>query len=397
MIRRILVAVGIFALFLVTVAGVFDLERDTNMPIFALFVVMAVSVAVLTPLLVSMSRRIPSFRITLLLIATSGLVVVASVVIIAGVGMFLTVNQVQLLLVALSVGMLIAGMQTWFLSDLMTRDLTKVESTLDRIADGDLTMRSRLKRRDEVGSVGGSVDALADRLNQLEQARADDRNARSDLFSNIGHDLRTPLASTLAAVEALQDGVATNPSRYLEAIARDNRHIAALVEDLFLLTRIDTEDLEFKFEPSDISELAEGSVDSLRPIADQRNVKLELTHPGALPAVTSPAALTRVLRNVIDNAIRHAKSRVDVRVHLRRRYVVVEIEDDGPGFPTDVDVFGRFTRGDEARSRDGSGAGLGLAISRGLINSLGGHITIRPGTGGRVRATIPAQPPKTGE
>jgi signal transduction histidine kinase len=142
----------------------------------------------------------------------------------------------------------------------------------------------------------------------------------------------------------------------------------------------------------DVSELADEALDTLRPVANREGVRLRLNATGSVVVPAGPEALGRVLRNLVDNAIRHAPHNSEVVVEVRNGTgATVTVVDDGPGFdPGFVDAaFERFTRADPARSRDTGGSGLGLAIAQGFVTALGGEIWAEPGPGGRVGFRLP--------
>jgi len=153
--------------------------------------------------------------------------------------------------------------------------------------------------------------------------------------------------------------------------------------------------LELRPAPFDLSELADEAVEVLQPVAAARGIEIRVDGPGPLPVEADSAALGRVLRNLLDNAIRHSPpgGGVTVELGVEPDWVVASIVDDGPGFADDMldRAFDAFVRGDEARRRDGGGSGLGLAIAKGLIEGHGGDIVIGEGPGGRVRLRLPSR------
>jgi two-component system sensor histidine kinase BaeS len=216
---------------------------------------------------------------------------------------------------------------------------------------------------------------------------------RNDLLTAIGHDLRTPLGSMQAAVEALQDGVAPDPAAYLRGISHDLDHLRHLVDDLFLLTRIDTGRLDLSQTGVDLAELADEAVEAVTPAAATRNVRLRVDAPGRIGVSGDPAALSRVFRNLLANAIRHSPDSGEVDVVLARNgsYAETTVSDQGAGFPDHLRprAFDRFVREDDSRNRESAGTGLGLAIAKGIVEAHGGTITIEDGPGGRVRFSVP--------
>ena len=273
------------------------------------------------------------------------------------------------------------------------RDVRRLEATVRRIEAGDRTVRTDIERADELGHVAHAVDELTARLETLERERASYEDERNAMLSSVGHDLRTPLAALQVAVEALADGVAPDPDRYLRSMRRDVEALAALVDDLFLLARIEAGRLDLNPVGVDLTEIADEAVEALAPVAAARDVTLALDASKRVHVQGNPTALGRVVRNLIDNAIRHAPagSTVHVAVGADGR-PSVRVVDEGPGFPPGFsdEAFGRFTRADASRNRATGGAGLGLAIARGVVEAHGGRIWIESPPGGRVVFELPA-------
>ena len=208
------------------------------------------------------------------------------------------------------------------------------------------------------------------------------------MFSSIGHDLRTPLTALRAAVEALIDGVAPDPDRYLRSMLRDVEALSALIDDLFLLSRIEAGRLDLDRRPLDLSELIDEAVEALTPAAAARHVDIELDVDGsgagdaATPRRSGGSCAT--CSTTPSSTRRRARRSASRSTAASGR--ACGSSTTGPGFPADFTdrAFERFTRADESRTRASGGAGLGLAIARGLVEAHGGHIWIEQPPGGRV-------------
>jgi signal transduction histidine kinase len=236
--------------------------------------------------------------------------------------------------------------------------------------------------------------ALAVRLAMEERSRAEIEEARRQLVAAASHDLRTPLASLRLLVESIDDGVATGETRdrYLKEIRTHVAVLSDLIDDLFELSRIEAGDISWTMRQVELGELIDDTVAAMRAPADERGVSIaaELP-PGELVARANAEKVQRVLFNLIQNAIRHtpADGSVTVRARAAGDGVEVEVADDGEGVAAGDGerVFEAFYRGDAARGEDG--AGLGLAISRAIVEAHGGRIWLedgRPGT--RVHFTL---------
>ncbi len=237
---------------------------------------------------------------------------------------------------------------------------------------------------------------LAVRLGMEERMRRDVEQARRQLVAAASHDLRTPLASLRLLVEAIDDGIVDGAERerYLGEIRTHVAVLSDLIDDLFELSRIEAGDIAWTMRRVELGELIGDTVAAMRAPAERKGVHLaaELPADGVVAAVNAEK-VQRVLFNLIQNAIRHtpADGSVTVRARAAGGAVEVEVADDGEGVATaDRDrVFEAFYRGDESRGEDG--AGLGLAISRAIVEAHGGRIWLEDGEPGtRVRFTLGA-------
>lgn len=275
------------------------------------------------------------------------------------------------------------------------RDAQRLESAVRRIEAGERAARTGVARADELGHVARALDELTERLDALERQRAVLEAERRRMFASVGHDLRTPLSALRVAIEAVADGIAPDPDRYLRSMMRDVEALGALIDDVFLLATIESGRLDLAREPVDLAELADEAIEALTPTAAARGVSLCLDAPGAVRVSGNGTAIGRVIRNLVDNAIRHAPagSAVDVVVSAGAP-PAVRVVDRGPGFPAGFAgrEFEPFARADESRTRATGGAGLGLVIARGLVEAHGGRIWIEaPGddVGGHVAFELP--------
>jgi signal transduction histidine kinase len=244
---------------------------------------------------------------------------------------------------------------------------------------------------------GGALAAwLATSLIAEERSRRKIEKARRQLVASVSHDLRTPLASLRLLVESVDDGVATGETRdrYLGEMRTHVEVLTALIDDLFELSRIEAGEISWTMRQVELRELIDDTVAAMRAPAEARGVALAAELPaGEVLASANAEKLQRVLFNLIQNAIRHtpADGSVTVRARSAAGRVEVEVADDGEGIAAAEGgrVFEAFYRGDGPRS--GDGAGLGLAISRAIVEAHGGRIWLEgsaPGT--RVRFTLRA-------
>lgn len=384
----------VWALGGVLLAGLFlaELAMDLSPPDRLLLYAMFGSMAIFTFLAaigsLRAAARMRSLITSIQLVAFAAVAVTAAVVAVASLTMFIDGHDLTLVLVALALGVGLGGVVAAAVANPLTADLAALSSTARAVAAGDLAVRTGITRNDELGSAARTFDRMILRLQTSEQERR-------HLLASIGHDLRTPLASMQAAVEALQDGVARDPSSFLRGLSHDLHHLTRLVEDLFLLSRMDAGRLEIAPIEVDLTELADEAVEAVSPVAARKKVRLHVVAPGQLGITGDPAALGRVFRNLLSNAIEHSPDSAEIRVQLTRNDSTVDtlVIDEGFGFSDQIRsrAFERFVRADDSRSRESGGTGLGLAIARAIVEAHGGTISIEDGPGGRVKFVLPIQ------
>lgn len=321
---------------------------------------------------VGRSRSIAS---AVMMVGVVAVAVSAVTVVLAAGSMFLSSHDRDLVLVALGLGVGLGIALAESVSDAITVDLRRVGVAADRVANGELAARTEVRRRDEVGELASAFDRMADRLQATEEERR-------LLFESIGHDLRTPLASIRAAVEALEDGLAPDPVAYLNGIGKDAKHLGHLVDDVFMLAKLESGMFTPKRVEVDLAEVVDDTVEALRPLAIRTGVELRVTASERFPVMVDPEGISRVIRNLVDNAIRHSPASAVVTVEVSDGRVRVLDEGDGFPIPFRERAFERFSRADPSRS--GGGTGLGLAIAKALVEAEGGRISIEDGPGGRV-------------
>jgi signal transduction histidine kinase len=331
-------------------------------------------------------RALPTVRLQLAALAVTSVVLPLGAVFLSGVAMFHMGDDVEILAVA-SAAASAATVAGLLLARSLANRLDRVRDAAAALAAGDLGSRVADGRGPaELAELATSFDAMAASLEDLF-------DARRELVAWASHDLRTPLASMQAMVEALEDGLG-DADRYLPALREQVRTLSDLVDDLFELSRIDAGLLVLELSDADVDDLVASCVRALGPQADARGVRLAATMHGGATARCAPEKVERVLFNLLTNALRHTPSdgTVAVAVDTAADSVRVVVEDTGDGLPPEAArrMFERFWRGDRART--GGGAGLGLAIARGLVEAHGGSIwaETREGGGARVSFTLPA-------
>ena len=316
--------------------------------------------------------------------------------------MFLSGHDLALLLTMLIfAGVLVTGISLYG-AMLLGRRIERVRAGTSRLADGELDTEVPVEGNDEIANLAEDFNRMSRALKAAAAREKEMEDTRRDLIAAVSHDLRTPLASTRALIEAVADGIVSEPgaeARYLDSAKGEIAHLSQLVEDLFELARIDAGVLQLNLEKASLHDLISDTLASFQPQAERQSVRLVGEVSEAVdPVLMNPPKLQRVFHNLISNALHHtpADGTIVLRAEPSGELVQVEVADTGGGIsPADLPhVFERSFRGEESRTRpqhnNASGAGLGLAIARGLIEAHGGEINVesRRGHGSCFRFTI---------
>jgi signal transduction histidine kinase len=271
-----------------------------------------------------------------------------------------------------------------------------------RMAQGDLRVRVEPAGGSELAELAQAFNVMAGKLEAAEAQRRELERERREMVAAVSHDLRTPLASIRAMIEAINDGVVFDPEtvqRYLHTMQTEVGHLAGLIEDLFELSRLEAGALELHTAPGSVHELLSEAIERLRPQAQARGISLDgRVSPDLPPVLVDEQRILRVVYNLLQNAIRHTPP--GGSIHLAAEQLAgsirIDVADSGEGIPpADLPrIFDRFYRGEKSRARASGGAGLGLAIARGLVEAHGGRIWVenRTDCGATFSFTLPVAP-----
>jgi signal transduction histidine kinase len=250
----------------------------------------------------------------------------------------------------------------------------------------------------ELDELSRELASTAARLAESRERERALERSRRELVAWVSHDLRTPLAGLRAMAEALEDGVATDPLRYHTQIRMSVDRLAGMVDDLFEMSRIHAGALRLTLARVPLHDLVDEAVVGADPLARARGVMLSADVRTPLAVRVDPKELSRALTNLVANAIRHTPSDGSVHVEATERdgCAVLAVTDACGGIPdSDIDrVFEVAWRGTAARTPEPlAGAGLGLAIVRGIVEAHSGEVDVRNVVGGcrfEVRLPVPA-------
>jgi len=280
----------------------------------------------------------------------------------------------------------------------LTRQLRALHDGALRLASGQFGATVEVRGIDEVAGLGRAFNRMSTELGASFERQRRLEEERRNLIAAVSHDLRTPLASIRAMIESLNDGVVSEPEavqRYLGLIQQETDRLEQLIEDLFELSRIESGDFELRLTSIPVTELVTETVDGLQAQAEKKGVVLQaICRTAVPPLLLDGPRMERVLVNLIQNAVRHTPSGGEVRVEVDGQdgHVQVTVSDTGEGITAEDQphIFDRFYRGEKSRSRESGGAGLGLAIARGIVEAHRGRIQVEsnPGRGSRFIVTL---------
>jgi signal transduction histidine kinase len=269
------------------------------------------------------------------------------------------------------------------------------------LASGNLAARVQAVGNDELAELAGEFNSMAARLADADAERRRMEDSRRQLVAAISHDLRTPLASVRAMVEALCDDLVPDPAtqrRYLATMRSQIGHLNTLIDDLFELAQLEAGALQLDLQRIAPADLVSDVIEGMRAQAEERQITLRGQVSDPAPVRAAPQKIERVLYNLVSNAVRYtpAGGSVTIRAVLDSPQLTrFEVADTGDGIaPDDLPhVFERFYRGEKSRSRATGGAGLGLAIARGIVEAHGGRMRAEsePGQGTLIGFTLPKE------
>jgi signal transduction histidine kinase len=334
-------------------------------------------------------RLLPALRLQLAALALLAVILPLAGVLASGWVMFEMHADTEVLAVS-SAAALSSVLAALLLARWIRSPLDRLRAASTSLAAGDLTSRAPEHGPAELVEVAHSFNAMADSIERLFEARR-------ELVAWASHDLRTPLASMRAMIEAIDDGLA-EPAEYMPTIADQVRTLSVLVDDLFELARIDAGVLTHQMQQADVCDVIRSCLRAFEAEARAKRINLDTRAGDDVPPVRcAPDQVQRVLYNLLTNAIRHTPpdGAIAIVVSPHQEDVTIAVEDSGDGLSAEAAerMFDRFWRTESSRTSPGSG--LGLAIARALIEAHGGRIWAenRLNGGARIAFNLPAANP----
>ena len=297
-------------------------------------------------------------------------------------------SSFEAIAIAASVSVLLACVIGYFASKRMSAPIQKITNTAKQIRNGDLTARSGVKGDNEVGQLGETFDDMATSLER-------DIKLEHRLTGDVAHELRTPLMAMQATVEAMQDGVLPADDEHFETVASEVRRLSRLVDAMLKLSRLENNANELKTERTDVIYLLRSLVSSQHALFHEKGLHLRFINESGrdeLMADIDADLIREAVVNLMSNAMRYTPEGgwVVVSVLSDRKHVSIAVSDTGIGIAKDdlSRIFGRFWRADASRAREAGGLGVGLAVTKQIVERHHGYISVESELGKGTTFTI---------
>lgn len=285
----------------------------------------------------------------------------------------LIISSLVTLLIALTLG--------GFLIQSFTRPIRKLAGATEKVADGELGYQVDIQSRDELGKLASSFNSMSSDLEKADLAR-------KQMTADIAHDLRTPLTIMQGYTEAMSEGKMAGSQEIYQVMHQQAKHLNYLIDDLKTLSLLDSEELAFQIQSIDPSFILQQVESAFSPLAMEKGIQLTLAGDQKLPRVNlDPDRLTQILGNLINNAIQVLSpgGKIDVSALQEGEKLVLKVADNGPGISDEnlPLIFNRSFRADQSRASGNGSSGLGLSITKKLVEAQGGSISVESvvGTG----------------
>jgi two-component system sensor histidine kinase BarA len=306
---------------------------------------------------------------------------------------------------------------------LVLKPVRKLQQMADKVAEGDLSIRSTVKTGDELQKLGESFNDMLTAINdQHEKLRSANRaldlklseisqanvvlfkanQVKNEFLANVSHELRTPLNSIIGFADLISENPDERLSRYGENIVLSAKNLLKLINDILDLAKIEAGKADVRFDKVSVTDTCQTLLALMKPLADKKQLTLQSELAKDVPIVTTDGGkLQQILYNLLSNAIKFTPSGGQVVLTTRSDGdaggdVHICVSDSGPGI-AEADqqhIFEKFHRLDQSLTRESSGTGLGLAISRELTNLIGAKLTLKsePGHGASFTLILPSEP-----
>jgi signal transduction histidine kinase len=350
----------------------------------------------------SIKKRLLLSNIGMIVIPIAGLLIVE---IVAGYVFFYMLKGEDLqVFLTLRFGALVVilvltnGLLTYYMSKSIIEPIKRLSFAARKISEGDLDVSVASDKKDELGQLSNTFEEMRLKLKEAEAVQRQYEQNRQELIASISHDLKTPLTSIKGYVSGIEDGIADTPEmldRYMAKIKKNAHDMDGLIDELFLYSKLDLEQLPFQFEPVCLDAYVEDFIEELSFSNEGVEALVSYDNAGSYLVEADRDKLGRVIKNITQNSLKYSdKKQKNIQVILTElgNEVQVEIKDNGSGISEEElpRIFESFYRADVSRNSGTGGSGLGLSIAKKIIEGHGGRIWAEsePGAGTSIYFTL---------
>ena len=307
-------------------------------------------------------------------------------------------NIRETILWATVVGILLSTAMVSYLSWSISRPLRIIDRVAMEIGMGNYEKRINYHARDEIGDLTRTINKMAEKLEEVEKKRQKHDQVKNDFLANVSHELRTPLTAIQGFLEALQDRIVNDEhgrQKYYGVMYEETLHMSRLIDDLMMLIKLESEEIQLSLQPVNIQHILKKSVFKFRQEAESKglDIRVEVQNK-PLNIYGDIDRLEQIIDNLVKNAIKFTyKGHIELNTIEVGSNAIVQVADTGIGI-TDQDIdriWERFFKVDRARTKKNKGTGLGLAIVKELVDLHGGDISVSSqlGEGTIFKVTLP--------
>lgn len=272
----------------------------------------------------------------------------------------------------------------WWLRRSMFRPMNELKDAMKKITEGDLDTELVTKEKGEIKDLFDNFEIMRKQLKSTAEEKALVEKTNKELISNISHDLKTPITSIKGYVEGIMDGVADTPekmNKYIRTIYNKANDMDLLINELTVYSQLDAKSIPYRFHQISVTDYFGDCIEEVGLDLEQRGIRFEYTNEvdKGVQIWADPEQLKRVINNIINNSVKYRrKEDASISIHVAdlENLVRVDMEDNGKGIPKDdlVKIFERFYRTDASRNSAQGGSGIGLSISKKIVEEHGGEI-----------------------
>lgn len=266
----------------------------------------------------------------------------------------------------------------------MFRPMNQLKDAMKKIAEGDLDTELVTKEKGEIKDLFDNFEIMRKQLKSTAEEKALVEKTNRELISNISHDLKTPITSIKGYVEGIMDGVADTPekmNKYIRTIYNKANDMDLLINELTVYSQLDAKSIPYRFHQISVTDYFGDCIEEVGLDLEQKGIHFEYTNEvdKGVQIWADPEQLKRVINNIINNSVKYRrKENASITIHVAdlKNLVRVDMEDNGKGIPKEdlEKIFERFYRTDASRNSAQGGSGIGLSISKKIVEEHGGEI-----------------------